>query len=125
MIRGSNRADTREAETLEETGLPVSPDRVAFVLEARGPDDHRRAVAATTRRADACGDGQVRCFNPVFYAIDTVIPLVSLDQRDTRYPDTSTRAGVVMQWWLDIATILGWLLSSIFVLALAGLARSA
>jgi hypothetical protein len=30
-----------------------------------------------------------------------------------------------MQWWLDIATILGWLLSSIFVLALAGLARSA
>ncbi len=81
--------------------------------------------AAATRRTDACGDGQVRCFNPVFYAIDTVIPLVSLDQRDTWYPDTSTQAGVVMQWWLDIATILGWLLSSIFVLALAGLARSA
>jgi hypothetical protein len=30
-----------------------------------------------------------------------------------------------MQWWLDIATILGWLLSSIFVLALAGFARFA
>jgi hypothetical protein len=67
--------------------------------------------------------GQVRCFNPVFYVIDTVIPLVSLDQRDTWYPDTSTHA--VMQWWLDIATILARLLSSIFVLALAVLACSA
>ena len=75
-------------------------------------------------RADACGDGQVRCFNPVLYAIDTVIPLVSLDQRSTWYPDTGTTAGIVMQWWLNGATILGWLLSSIFVLALANLARS-
>jgi hypothetical protein len=81
--------------------------------------------SGATHRTDACGDGQVRCFNPVFYAIDTVVPLVSLDQRDTWYPDTSTPAGVIMQWWLDLATILGWLLSSIFVLALAGLARSA
>jgi hypothetical protein len=29
-----------------------------------------------------------------------------------------------MTWWLDIATILGWLLSTIFVLSLAKLARS-
>jgi hypothetical protein len=29
-----------------------------------------------------------------------------------------------MQWWLNAATILGWLLSSVFVLALASLARS-
>jgi hypothetical protein len=74
--------------------------------------------------ADACGNGEVRCFNPVFYAIDTVIPLISLDQRNTWYPDPATRTGAIMQWWLDIATILGWLLSSIFVLSLAGLARS-
>jgi hypothetical protein len=74
--------------------------------------------------ADACGDGQVRCFNPVLYAIDTVIPLVSLDQRSTWYPDNGSTAGVVMQWWLNAATILGWLLSSVFVLALANLARS-
>jgi hypothetical protein len=74
--------------------------------------------------ADACGNGEVRCFNPVFYAIDTVIPLISLDQRDTWYPDPATRTGAIMQWWLNVATILGWLLSSIFVLSLAGLARS-
>ena len=29
-----------------------------------------------------------------------------------------------MQWWLNVATVLGWLLSSIFVLSLANLARS-
>ena len=29
-----------------------------------------------------------------------------------------------MQWWLNAATLLGWLLSSIFVLSLARLTRS-
>lgn len=74
---------------------------------------------------DACGGGEVRCFNAVLYAIDTVVPLVSLDQRSTWYPDSHAPDGTFMQWWLNAATVLGWLLSSIFVLALAGLARSA
>jgi hypothetical protein len=73
---------------------------------------------------DACGGGAVRCFNAVFYAIDTVIPLVTLEQRSTWYPDPSVRHGTIMEWWLYVATLLGWLLSSIFVLALARLARS-
>ena len=75
--------------------------------------------------ADACGDGQVRCFNPIFFAIDTVIPLVSLDQRSAWYPDPHLRDGSFMQWWLNVATLLGWLLSSIFVLSLARIARAA
>ena len=75
-------------------------------------------------RSDACGNGQVRCFNPVLYAIDTVVPLVSLDQRSTWYPDPSLRDGAFMQWWLNAATLLGWLLSSIFVLSLARLSRA-
>jgi hypothetical protein len=29
-----------------------------------------------------------------------------------------------MLWWLNLATLLGWLLSSIFVLSLATLSRS-
>jgi hypothetical protein len=29
-----------------------------------------------------------------------------------------------MQWWLNAATLLGWLLSSIFVLSLARLSRA-
>jgi hypothetical protein len=83
-----------------------------------------RADAVPAPRSDACGGGQVRCFNPVLYAIDTVVPLVSLDQRSTWYPDPSLRDGAFMQWWLNAATLLGWLLSSIFVLSLARLSRA-
>jgi hypothetical protein len=75
-------------------------------------------------RSDACGGGEVRCFNPVLYAIDTVVPLVSLEQRSTWYPDPNLRYGAFMQWWLNAATLLGWLLSSIFVLSLARLSRA-
>jgi hypothetical protein len=81
--------------------------------------------AGRAHLADACGDGQVRCFSPVLYAIDTVIPLVSLDQRATWYPDPNAQDGAFMQWWLNAATLLGWLLSSIFVLSLTRLSRSA
>jgi hypothetical protein len=81
--------------------------------------------AAAKPPADACGDGQVRCFNAFLYAFDTVIPLVSLEQRATWYPDVHLRDGTFMEWWLNTATILGWLLSSVFVLSLANLARSA
>jgi len=32
--------------------------------------------------------------------------------------------GEFMLWWLNLATLLGWVLSSIFVLSLARLSRS-
>jgi hypothetical protein len=86
----------------------------------RGPG----AVASPQAAADACGDGQVLCFNAFLYAIDTVIPLVSLGQRSTWHPDARAADGTFMQWWLNAATVLGWLLTSIFVLSLANLARS-
>jgi hypothetical protein len=66
----------------------------------------------------------VRCFSPVLYAIDTVVPLISLDQRATWFPDPHVSGGQLMLWWLNLATLLGWLLSSIFVLSLARLSRS-
>ena len=74
--------------------------------------------------ADSCGGGEVTCFSPVWYAIDTVVPLISLDQRSTWHPDLHVRGGELMLWWLNLATLLGWLLSSIFVLSLARLSRS-
>ena len=74
-------------------------------------------------RPDSCGDGEVRCFSPVLYAIDTVVPLISLDQRSTWYPDPHVSGGEVVLWWLNLATLLGWLLSSIFVLSLTRLSR--
>jgi hypothetical protein len=84
----------------------------------------QRVLARNSSRADACGDGAVRCFNPILYAIDTVIPLISLDQRSTWYPDSQVPGGEILLWLLNLATILGWLLSSIFVLSLARLSRS-
>lgn len=41
---GESMASCARRETLEETGLPVEPGRIAFVLEALGPDDTRRVV---------------------------------------------------------------------------------
>jgi hypothetical protein len=84
----------------------------------------RSGQAGNSPRADTCGDGEVRCFSPVLYAIDAVIPLIALDQRATWYPDTNVPGGELMLWWLNLATMLGWLLSSIFVLSLARLSRS-
>jgi hypothetical protein len=81
-------------------------------------------AAAQAAHTDACGDGAVRCFSPVLYTIDTVIPLISLDQRSTWYPDPHQPGGEVLLLWLNLATLLGWLLSSIFVLSLAKLSRS-
>lgn len=75
--------------------------------------------------ADPCGDGDVRCFSPALYAVDTVVPLISLEQRTTWYPDPHVRGGTLLLWWLNLATLLGWLLSSIFALSFARLARSA
>jgi hypothetical protein len=73
---------------------------------------------------DPCGNGAVRCFSPLLYAIDTVVPLISLGQRSTWYPDPHVRLGELMLWWLNVATLLGWVLSSIFVVSLARLSRS-
>jgi hypothetical protein len=74
---------------------------------------------------DPCGDGHVRCFQPVLYAVDTVVPLVSLEQRSTWYPNPHAPWGTALEWWLNIATVVGWLLSSIFLLSFARMARSA
>jgi hypothetical protein len=96
-----------------------------IVYTTRGPlTDTTPATQAGLALPDACGGGQVRCFSPVLYAIDTVVPLVSLDQRNNWYPDPNVTNGTLMEWWLNAATILGWLLSSIFALSLARLARS-
>jgi hypothetical protein len=69
-----------------------------------------------------CGEGKVRCFNPVLYAVDTVIPIVDLKQRSTWYPSRDT--GSWLEWWLSLATLLGWLTSTVFALSFTRLGRS-
>ena len=102
--------------------------RLVTVAAPDGPAD-AGSFAVPAGRApapDACGDGQVRCFNPVFYAVDTVVaPLVTLGQRSTWYPNRAAPWGTVVDTWLNIATLLGWVLSSIFLLSFTRLARTA
>src|SRR6266498_3112088 len=104
------------------------------VYTTQGPIRSRTTHPATTagnsgsasrRSARAArGDGQVRCFNSFLYAFGTVIPLVSPGQRATWYPGAHAAYGTFLPWWPDTATVPGWLPSSIFVLSLAGFARS-
>jgi hypothetical protein len=72
-----------------------------------------------------CSDGHVRCFNQFFYAVDTVVPLVNLNQRSTWYPDARAPRGTFLDYSLNVATLLGWILSTIVVLSFARLARTA
>ena len=65
-------ASCARRETLEETGLPVEPGRIAFVLEALGPDDTRRivdlvflAALAARREPGPAEDGLEAIFVPL------------------------------------------------------------
>jgi hypothetical protein len=95
-----------------------------LLITSAGPAASGPGTPRNSTRPDSCGDGEVRCFSPVLYAIDTVVPLISLDQRSTWYPDPHVPGGQLMFWWLNLATLLGWLLSSIFALSLARLSRT-
>ena len=95
------------------------------VPDATAPAGSFAVPAARAAAADPCGDGQVRCFNPFFYAVDTVVPLVTLGQRSTWYPNRAAPWGRAVDTWLNVATLLGWVLSSIFLLSFTRLARSA
>ncbi len=110
------RANNGNGAVYGTSGLLIVPARAVGLRPPRG--------STASARADSCGDGEVRCFSPVLYAIDTVVPLISLDQRASWYPDPQVSGGQFMLWWLNLATLLGWVLSSIFVLSLARLSRS-
>jgi hypothetical protein len=100
----------------------LGPVSAASATAAGTPAPASRTYG-TGPAADPCGDGEVRCFSPLLYSVDTVVPLISLDQRSTWYPDPYAGYGVFTEWMLNVATMLGWLLSSIFVLSFARLAR--
>jgi hypothetical protein len=104
--------------------VTVAADAAA---QAPGPGQggtHPATVSQGTSTADACGNGQVRCFNTVLYGIDTVLPLVDLKQRATWYPNPHANWGLLVEYILNAATLLGWLLSTIVVLSFARLART-
>jgi hypothetical protein len=116
------RANNGNGQVYAPSGLLIASTRPVGTQPP--PGTQPSAGGRGSVHADSCGDGEVRCFSPVLYAIDTVVPLISLDQRTTWFPDPYARGGQLMLWWLNLATLLGWLLSSIFVLSLARLSRS-
>jgi hypothetical protein len=73
--------------------------------------------------AGECGNGKVRCLSPFFYAVDTVVPLIDLHQRSTWYPATE-RNGVLLEWLLNLCTILGWVASTVFAVSFTRLGRA-
>ncbi|WP_248966231.1 hypothetical protein [Sphaerisporangium perillae] len=131
-VQSTMRATDARGNTYSPSGRLVTVDPVVPALEQPAHADARQAGPTgdyATRaddppHLDPCGDGQVRCFNPVFYSIDTVIPLVSLEQRSTWYPNEHSGLGALVSVVLHVATLLGWLLSTVVVLAFARLARN-
>ena len=93
----------------------VTTDENNVVYSPWGPRDQGGASDLRS----ACGDGNVRCFNPVFYSIDTVVPLIDLHQRGTWYPNRDAPRGQLFEWGLNLAVLAGWALSSALVLGLS------
>jgi hypothetical protein len=107
-------------------GNVYAADGRLVTVEAADPSPDGTAVESRlTHRPDACGDGQVRCFDPLFYTVDTVVPLLTLGQRATWYPETNTSGGSLVAVLLNLAGLLGWILSTVVVLSFARLARPA
>lgn len=92
-------------------GPTFAPNRLPTGVDPQAPFGHAAP--------DECGSGAVRCFNAALYAIDTVIPLVDLGQRDTWHPDRHRGAGRWYELFLAASTVAGWALTSVFVLALS------
>ncbi|MBG0815697.1 hypothetical protein [Planomonospora sp. ID82291] len=97
--------------------------RLVTVDDVAAPKDGTATGARRGTRPGPCGDGQVRCFDPLFYTVDTVVPLLSLGQRATWYPETRSPHGSLVSTLLNTAGLLGWLLSTVVVLSFARLAR--
>lgn len=117
--------------TQDAAGVVYSPSGVVAEAEAgttAGTGTGTTAGTGTTTGAGGAVDvaagsgcGPVRCFDPLLYAVDTVVPIVDLKQRSTWYPDGAT------PWlgrWLDLATVLGWAATTVFALAFARLGRA-
>lgn len=123
-VKTTLRATDPRGNVYAVDGRLLTLDAAAAPTTTAAPSDGTATASTHRPTPDGCGAGQVRCFNPYFYALDTVIPLISLDQRSTWYPDPHAPSGRATEWWLDLATLTGWLLSSVAVLSFARLARS-
>jgi hypothetical protein len=115
-IRSTMRATDSQGNTYAVDGRLVTVSQTDPARASATTAD-QADLSTQQPRADPCGNGQIRCFDPVLYAIDTVVPLISLGQRSTWYANPHAPHGTLAQWWLNLATLAGWLLSTVFLLS--------
>jgi hypothetical protein len=94
------------------------------------PQDQAGFLYSTTQRLtptttfpELAATNAVQPYNPILFAVDSVVPLLDLGQRTTWHADTSTATGQAMQSWLAFVNAGGWILSTVLVLSMSLLAR--
>ena len=104
------------------TLLPASESQVMRTADPSSvvytPKGQLSLIESGQSPGEMCGKGKVRCFNPLLYAIDTVVPIVDLKQRTVWSPSVDA-GGSLMLYWLNAATLAGWAISSLLVVGLA------
>jgi len=96
--------------TSDESGVVYSPS---------GPiAGQSQTLVRPKSLSGSCGGGHVRCFEPLVYAVDTVVPIIDLNQRTTWYV-AQTLIGRQISYSLYFCTVAGWFLSTVFVFSLA------
>ena len=71
-----------------------------------------------------CVSGTPVCFNPWWYALDAVVPIVDLGQRSTWRVDSSQPKGSLLEAGLNVARLLGWFFSAVLAVVLGRLTQA-
>lgn len=104
--------------TLNENLMRTS-DESGMVYSPSGPiAGQSQTLVRPESLGGSCGGGQVRCFEPIVYAVDTVVPIIDLNQRTTWYV-AETPEGRLLGGILYFCTVAGWFLSTVLVFSLA------
>lgn len=72
--------------------------------------------------AKADGTG-IASFNPFAYSLDTFLPIINLRQRESWIPDGQDSSGFMVQVYLWIHIIVGWILTTLGVAGFTGLVK--
>jgi hypothetical protein len=62
-------------------------------------------------------------FNPFIYSLDTFLPIVDLRQKGYCLPNAHKTVGLLVQIYLVIHIICGWILTTLWVAGFSGLIR--
>jgi len=72
--------------------------------------------------ASHCGP-EYPCLTPVAYALESIVPILNLHQRDNWQPRSTTAAERALRDWLYLSTVLGYAGTTLLAAGLSGLAR--